>query len=605
MPDDDYAAVVADASSATFSGETFDYSLDGELGFTESEDTEALEALEAEVVEEPAHDLEDLENAEDLSIDETKHLKKWDAKIDGVETTDPDFLAGDRYKAFVRVTFGPPKPTKEEGEGGSEVEYEVVGTFEGTAIADGAIADAPAGEETDETAEATEDSEDAPTEEGAEEELSIQISGEEDLPDGALANVASKATGKTAEKCKISGTFDAESEGGAKVKVNAAVAKKLGMTDDDAEIEVSGEILQVSQVATEEEKVEDESDEIKSEEEEEPVEEDAEEGKEALAASSTEHTAPEEQDGYEDSEKGAPQASEKSKDPLTDIIHKASASANVVRQQSLAERFARADPDMKLKIATDGTRVSKGGQAWIQQSLKDAAATEAALKGEIVVMSGDELLQVSPGKEKSSGVVLDWNANRAVFVGRPSVGKRSRYYDHIVSMGGAASVSGFNSDAKEEVGATVALSGKKFGGVELKDYPVPGFEDIKMGDPIFEGCQYTWEDALSGSAGIMEPDSEDVLDNVMKIAQVINQFTEDMGKGKWTITSWYRNAAHNATVGGASQSQHLSGNAVDFYFDGFMDLYNKLEPDWESGLAYMAGSFVHLDLRGTHARWTY
>jgi len=593
---DDYSAVVADASSATFSGETYDYSLDGELGFTGASDTEALEALETEVVDEPAFDLEDLETAEDLKIDEKRHLKKWDAKVDGVETTDPDFMAGDRYKAFVRVTFGPPKPPAEEGADGSEIEYEIAGTFEGTAIADGEIGDAAAeGDGVAETAEET-----------AEEKLSVQISGEEDLPEGALANVTSKATGKTAEKCEISGTFDAESEGGAKLKVNAAVAKKLGLQDGDAEIEVTGEILRVVEVPKESEDVEDESEQVKSEEEEEPVEEDAEEGKEALAASSVGHTKPEEEnEDFEESEKGAPQATPGSKDPLGDIIRKASASANVVRQQGLAERFTRGTPGMKLKIATDGTRVSKGGQAWIQQSLKDAAATEAALKGEVVVMSGDELIQVSPGKENSSGVVLDWNANRAVFVGRPKVGKRTRYYDHIVSIGGAASVSGFNSDAKEDVGATVALSGKKFGGVELKDYPVPGFSDIKMGDPIFEGCVYTWEDALSGSKGIMEPDSPDVLDNVMKIAQVINQFTEEMGKGKWEITSWYRNAAHNAFVGGASQSQHLSGNAVDFYFDGFMELYNKLDPDWDSGLAYMAGSFVHLDLRGTHARWTY
>lgn len=76
------------------------------------------------------------------------------------------------------------------------------------------------------------------------------------------------------------------------------------------------------------------------------------------------------------------------------------------------------------------------------------------------------------------------------------------------------------------------------------------------------------------------------------------------------IISWHRSPAHNAAVGGASQSQHLKARATDhprewvervgrFRFDRVADRIFK-----DGGVGrYPAGS-VHLDSRGWRARWT-
>ena len=77
------------------------------------------------------------------------------------------------------------------------------------------------------------------------------------------------------------------------------------------------------------------------------------------------------------------------------------------------------------------------------------------------------------------------------------------------------------------------------------------------------------------------------------------------------ITSAYRSPAYNAAVGGASQSQHLANTALDLIPGGGTvdDLYSRLL-EMRLGLAFKGGlglyrssGFVHLDTRGTNARW--
>lgn len=83
------------------------------------------------------------------------------------------------------------------------------------------------------------------------------------------------------------------------------------------------------------------------------------------------------------------------------------------------------------------------------------------------------------------------------------------------------------------------------------------------------------------------------------------------------VTSWHRPPAINREVGGASQSQHMTGGAADVYtLDGRdWEFEDFLDRHWGGGLGYGVASgrgFTHLDLRegkwrngpGT-IRWTY
>ena len=77
------------------------------------------------------------------------------------------------------------------------------------------------------------------------------------------------------------------------------------------------------------------------------------------------------------------------------------------------------------------------------------------------------------------------------------------------------------------------------------------------------------------------------------------------------ITSGYRCAAHNANIGGASQSYHTKGMAADSWCSG-LDVYAykallkecMLELGLQGGLQeYPDQEFVHVDVRGYWSEW--
>jgi hypothetical protein len=72
-----------------------------------------------------------------------------------------------------------------------------------------------------------------------------------------------------------------------------------------------------------------------------------------------------------------------------------------------------------------------------------------------------------------------------------------------------------------------------------------------------------------------------------------------------TINSGYRSPEHNAAVGGAPNSQHVKGTAVDFVVKGVSpaQVYALLDPVWEGGLGKY-NTFTHIDTRAGRARWT-
>lgn len=72
------------------------------------------------------------------------------------------------------------------------------------------------------------------------------------------------------------------------------------------------------------------------------------------------------------------------------------------------------------------------------------------------------------------------------------------------------------------------------------------------------------------------------------------------------ITSGYRTTAHNAKVGGVSNSQHVFGNAADVYIPGVsvLDLYNYFcEIAGNSCGIGIYDTFVHFDVRTKKSRF--
>ena len=73
------------------------------------------------------------------------------------------------------------------------------------------------------------------------------------------------------------------------------------------------------------------------------------------------------------------------------------------------------------------------------------------------------------------------------------------------------------------------------------------------------------------------------------------------------IVSGTRCPSHNAKVGGAQYSKHLTGEAADFYIEGVSphDVYRECCKQWPDshGIGHYH-TFTHLDVRQEKARWS-
>ncbi|NBD18461.1 MAG: DUF882 domain-containing protein [Cyanobacteria bacterium] len=105
------------------------------------------------------------------------------------------------------------------------------------------------------------------------------------------------------------------------------------------------------------------------------------------------------------------------------------------------------------------------------------------------------------------------------------------------------------------------------------------------------------------------PQRDDIKQNIFTLAQKLDQIREAWGS-PILVTSWYRPPAINRAVGGATNSQHLYGKAVDIKPSqgNLYDFQHWLDTvAWANhALGYGAPrGFVHLDLRPGRIRWNY
>lgn len=96
-----------------------------------------------------------------------------------------------------------------------------------------------------------------------------------------------------------------------------------------------------------------------------------------------------------------------------------------------------------------------------------------------------------------------------------------------------------------------------------------------------------------------------ILDNLKRLALRLEAVRERLGNKPITITSGYRDPAHNARVGGKRNSTHLLGMAADIQHATMTPKQvQKALADWPGGMGY-GNSFTHLDIRARKARWYY
>ena len=114
-------------------------------------------------------------------------------------------------------------------------------------------------------------------------------------------------------------------------------------------------------------------------------------------------------------------------------------------------------------------------------------------------------------------------------------------------------------------------------------------------------------DEFQSKDGALMPD--DVLENIIELAENL-QILRDYLKAPIRINSAYRSPEHNKSVGGASRSKHLLGQAADITSDGYTpkQVHETIEKLIKDGSIKQGGlgsynTFTHYDIRGTKARW--
>ncbi|WP_035986753.1 D-Ala-D-Ala carboxypeptidase family metallohydrolase [Leptolyngbya sp. KIOST-1] len=128
--------------------------------------------------------------------------------------------------------------------------------------------------------------------------------------------------------------------------------------------------------------------------------------------------------------------------------------------------------------------------------------------------------------------------------------------------------------------------------------------NLQLDASIVPNGNFTWAEATRGGSRL--PPNQATVDAIVRIATLAQQARDRIGR-PFLVTSWYRPAEINRRVGGASQSRHIVGDAIDFYCVGLTgnQVYWALDPWWPGGLGRYSQfpALVHIDARGVKARW--
>ena len=133
--------------------------------------------------------------------------------------------------------------------------------------------------------------------------------------------------------------------------------------------------------------------------------------------------------------------------------------------------------------------------------------------------------------------------------------------------------------------------------------PVGIYEPVYFSPSV---CHFSWAEMTKGGTRI--PVNATVTQRIVKLCKYMDEVRTFLGSKPMRVTSGYRDPVSNRRVGGARDSRHMYGDAVDFWVEGIevVDVFYKLKGYHPKGGLAVGSGFVHLDLRpGSPARWTY
>lgn len=126
-----------------------------------------------------------------------------------------------------------------------------------------------------------------------------------------------------------------------------------------------------------------------------------------------------------------------------------------------------------------------------------------------------------------------------------------------------------------------------------------------MHEPIYWGSNFTWAEATHNGTRI--PKNVHHTANIIRVARLAQRIRDAIDL-PMIVTSWYRPEPWNSWAGGVPNSQHLDGNAMDFYVESidYVRMYQIADRlvGSDGGVGkYRNNTITHIDARGYRARW--
>lgn len=126
---------------------------------------------------------------------------------------------------------------------------------------------------------------------------------------------------------------------------------------------------------------------------------------------------------------------------------------------------------------------------------------------------------------------------------------------------------------------------------------------------------FTWEEAVGSMVatrkGLDNTPDADIQATILQTAESADRLRDLLG-APVVVLSWYRSPKVNAAVGGAAQSAHMTGSAIDLICPAFGSPANVIEELRKSGILFRkaiiefpsspTGGWAHVDFDGDFRR---